>query len=73
MGRPVFYVLIGGLILAAVFVVATQIWSTSETVPAEEAGGIEAIAPAANTPEGAIPADPAAAEPPAPAAIPGAN
>lgn len=33
LGRPVLYVLIGGLALAAVYVIGTQIWSGSEDLP----------------------------------------
>lgn len=29
-GRPVLYVLIGGLILAAIYLIGTQIWSATE-------------------------------------------
>lgn len=32
-GRPILYVLIGGLVLAAIVVIGTQIWSGSEDTP----------------------------------------
>lgn len=70
LGRPILYVLIGGLILAAIYLVATQIWSNTEDLP--PAGQIEGttvtpetpVAPAA-TPE----TPPAAVAPETPAAI----
>ena len=39
LGRPVLYVLAGGLVLAAIFLIATQLWNASEDLP--PAGAIE--------------------------------
>lgn len=41
-GRPVLYVLLGGLILGALYLIGTQIWSGSEELP-EGAGVGETI------------------------------
>lgn len=53
--RPILIVLIAGLILAAIFVVATQIWSASEETP--DAGLIadQVADPPAAAPEAAGP------------------
>lgn len=45
LGRPILYVLIGGLVLAAIYLIATQIWSNTEPLP--PAGQIEDAAPPA--------------------------
>ncbi|MGD9740769.1 MAG: hypothetical protein AB7O56_01865 [Bauldia sp.] len=72
LGRPILYVLIGGLILAAIYLIATQIWSNSETLP--PAGQIEDAAPAVDVvppaaePAPVVPVTPAPVTPaPAPA------
>lgn len=48
LGRPILFVLIGGLALAAVYLIGTQIWSNSEDLPPP--GQIEDGAP----PEAAV-------------------
>jgi hypothetical protein len=59
-GMPVLYVLIGGLILAAIVVIGLQFWSVSEDLPA--AGLIEPDTPAAaNLP---VPGQPSPVIPP---------
>ncbi len=66
LGRPVLYVLVGGLILAAVFVIVSQIWSVSEDLP-EMGTQMDAATPAV-TPEPAV--TPAPTPTPAPAITP---
>jgi len=73
LGRPVLYVLIGGLVLAAIFIVATQIWNVSEPLPPEGAVSGEVVEPvpappaedAAPPASAPVPAEPAPAPPPA--------
>ncbi|MGV8840627.1 MAG: hypothetical protein ACWA6X_10025 [Bauldia sp.] len=65
LGRPILYVLIGGLALAAVYLIGTMIWSGSEDLP--PAGQVQETTvppPAVNM----TPADPVVI--PAPAATP---
>jgi hypothetical protein len=64
LGRPILYVLIGGLALAAVYLIGTMIWSGSEDLP--PAGQVQetTVPPAVNM----TPADPVVI--PAPAAAP---
>jgi hypothetical protein len=62
LGRPILYVLIGGLILGGVYLIGTQIWSNSEDLP--PAPAVEPALPAAD------PAPPAAIPPPAPTPVP---
>lgn len=62
LGRPVLYVLVGGLVLAALFVIGSQIWSVAEDLP--ETGTVQlepavtppAVTPPAVTPPAATPA-----------------
>ena len=57
LGRPILYVLIGGLLLAAIFVIGSQIWSAAEDLP--EAGTAQTdsgVAPPVQTPVTPIPA-----------------
>ena len=68
-GRPIFYVLIGGLILAALFLVGTQIWSMTQPPPAEGALGSDISVPAVGAPPAAE-RSPADAAPPAEALPP---
>ncbi len=61
-GRTILYVLIGGLLLAALYFAGTQIWSQSEdTEPAAEVEGGEVVDPdldaPAIAPEGETPAN----------------
>ncbi|MCW5714824.1 MAG: hypothetical protein KIT43_09970 [Bauldia sp.] len=81
LGRPVLYVLLGGLALAALYLIGTMIWSNTEDLPPPnqiQTQPVEA-APAVNltpadpviTPAPADPAiTPAPAETPAPALTP---
>lgn len=65
LGRPVLYVLLGGLALAALYLIGTMIWSTSEDLPPpNQIQTNETVAPPVNM----TPADPAVA--PAPAVTP---
>lgn len=68
LGRPILYVLLGGLALAAVYLVGTMIWSGTEDLP--PAGQVQ-DQPAIVTPPAVdmTPANPAATPAPAPAAI----
>ena len=41
LGRPVFYVLVAGLLLAAAFLIGTQLWAGTEDLPEAPAAAIE--------------------------------
>ncbi len=56
-GRPILYVLVAALILSAIYLVATQVWTASEPTP--PAGMIEETPGPAATPEPVNPAPPA--------------
>lgn len=49
-GRPVLWVLIGGLALGALYIIGTQIWNASEDLPDEGA-----VAPAVEPAEADVP------------------
>jgi hypothetical protein len=61
------YVLIGGLVLAAIYLIGTQIWSNSETLP--PAGQID-VAPTVDVVPPAINPAPVTPVTPAPAVTP---
>jgi hypothetical protein len=77
LGHPVFYVLVAGLILAGLFLLGTQIWSTTEPLPEEGAVSTPVEpAPAPAPPLGEAPVAPPPADvapPPADVAPPPAE
>jgi hypothetical protein len=71
LGRPVLMVLVAGLILGAVYVLATTFWAVDENLP--PSGEVAPVADAAPTPPAALTPAPAPVMPPAvaPAPAPG--
>lgn len=77
LGRPILYVLVGGLALAAVYLIGTQIWSNSADLPPAnqvEGGetptppaGLNTTAPGVTLPTNTAPVAPATPMTPAPA------
>jgi hypothetical protein len=76
LGRPVFYVLVASLILAGLYLLGTQIWSTTEPLPEEGVVSepIEQAPPVGEAPVVPPPADivppPAEVVPPPAEAVP---
>ena len=68
LGRPVLYVLIGGLILGGIYLIGTQIWSTSENLP--PAPTIEPAVPAPDPVPPAVTMTPAPTPTPVPTPLP---
>lgn len=68
LGRPVLYVLIGGLILGGIYLIGTQIWSNSEDLP--PAPTIEPAVPAPDPVPPAVTLTPAPTPTPVPTPLP---
>lgn len=73
LGRPILYVLLGGLALAALYLIGTMIWSNSEDLPPPNQIQTEPVevTPGVNmTPADPVLITPAPAETPAPVLTP---